>query len=212
MSVQWGIITGVMPPGGWHYPQVLSSGEKVRLWSHSFEQLLADMLDFRRRHSDLCGGAARATIEAVRADLKAYMCAHFRQNCADSPGTSTITARVGIGVTSYQRPIDRTADWLAQLAQLSVPKVDPALAAFRAQICAACPQNVRWATPCAPCNDSVLVSIQNAKGSAQTPYDRHLFSCRIYGHSNEVAVWLADTHSNSEQKAPDICWKTKPHG
>jgi hypothetical protein len=210
MSVQFGIITAVMPPGGWHYPQLLSSGQTVKLSSHSFEQILADMLDFRRRHSDLCGGAAKATIEAVRADLKAYMCAHFRQNCADSPGTNTVTARApGIGITQYQRPIDRTADWLGRIAKTSIPKVDPALAASRAQVCATCPQNIRWATGCGPCNENVSIGIQNAKGSLATPYDRHLFSCRIFGHANEVAIWLSDTHSSSEQKAPAVCWKNQ---
>jgi hypothetical protein len=170
------------------------------------------MLDFRRRHLELCGGAATATIEAVRADLKSYICKHFRQNCADSPTSAAITARVGIGITNYQRPIDRAADWLARIGNLSVQKVDPALASHRAQICAQCPQNVHWQTPCGPCNDNVFVRTQNAKGSLHTPYDRSLAACRIYGHLNEVAVWLSDTHSTSEQKPPPICWKAQDNG
>jgi hypothetical protein len=198
-----------MPPGGWHLPQQLSSGTTIRLEGFTFEQLLENVLDFRRRHLDLCGGAVNATIEKVRADLKDYVCQHFRQNCADSPGTPQ--NRIGIGVTNYQRPIDRAADWLARIGSYQIDKVDAALAAQRAHVCASCPQNVRWATPCAPCNDNVLVRIQNAKGSLSTPYDRNLFVCRIYGHTNEVAVWLADTHSTSELKAPDICWHNN-HG
>lgn len=170
------------------------------------------MLDFRHRHLDLCGGAVKATIESVRADLKTYLCAHFRQNCADSPTSPNITARVGIGITNYERPIDRASDWLAYIGKLAIPKIDPALAAQRAHICATCPQNVRWSTGCAPCNENVLVRIQNAKGSVHTPYDRNLFSCRIFGHVNEVAVWLSDTHSGSEQQPPAICWKAQSNG
>lgn len=212
MAVEFGIITSVMPPGGWHYPQLLSSGQSVRITSHSFEQLLSDMLDFRSRHLELCNGAAKATPESVRADLKSYLCANFRQNCADSPSSSAITARVGIGITNYQRPIDRGADWLAKIGHLQTTKIDPALAGHRAQICAQCAQNVRWVSGCGPCNDNVEVRIQNAKGSFYTPYDRNLGLCRIYGHMNTVAVWLADTHSENDQKPPPICWKAQENG
>jgi hypothetical protein len=208
LSVAFGIITSVVPPGSWHYPQLLSSGQTVRIASHSLEQLLAEMLEFRRRHLELCGGAAKATIEACRADLKDYICQHFRQNCADSPAGPVVTARVGIGITNYQRPIDRAADWLAKITAVSISKVDAALASHRAHICATCPQNVHWETGCAPCNDNVLVRTQNAKGSAHTPYDRSLFACRIHGWVNEVAVWLERPQSQAaaEQKAPPICW------
>jgi hypothetical protein len=198
-----------MPPGGWHYPQVLSSGQTIKITGFTFEQVLENILEFRERHLDLCGGSEKATIEQVRADLKSYLCAHFKQNCADAPTQPHIPTRIGIGVTSYERPIDRASNWLAKLGHQHVDKVDTALAAQRAQICAACPQNVRWATPCGPCNENVSVNIQNAKGSLQTPYDRHLFSCRIYGHVNEVAIWLTDTYSSSERKAPEICWIPK---
>jgi hypothetical protein len=212
VAVEFGIITSVVPPGSWHYPQILSTGQTVRIASHSFEQLLTEMLDFRRRHLELVGGGEKATIESVRADLKTYLCAHFRQNCADSPTSPNITARVGIGITNYQRPIDRAADWLARIGHISIPKVDPALAAQRAHTCAQCPMNVRWATPCGPCNESVEVRIQNSIGSLQTPYDRSLFMCRIFGHTNRVAVWLSDTHSTSEQQPPVICWKAQSNG
>jgi hypothetical protein len=207
VAVEYGIITSVVPPQGWHYPQQLSSGQSVRITGFSFEMLLEAMVDFRRRHPELCGGTAQATIEVVRADLKHYLCSHFRQNCADSPTSPTITSGNGIGITShYHSPIDRAGDWLARIGHHRIEKVDAALASHRAQICAQCPQNIRWATPCAPCNDSILVRIQNAKGSLATPYDRSLQVCRIYGHTNEVAVWLADTHSSSEQQPPPVCW------
>jgi len=208
MAVQYGIITSVMPPSGWHYPQKLSNGEQVRLTGFTFEMLLEAMLDFRRRHPELVGGSSTATIETVRADLKHYLCSHFRQNCADSPASPAITASVGIGMTNvYRTPIDKAGDWLAHIGHHRLEKVDPALAAHRAQICAGCPHNVRWATPCGPCNDSILVRIQNAKGSLATPYDRQLQVCRIYGHTNEVAVWLADTmHLPTEQRPPSFCW------
>jgi hypothetical protein len=101
----------------------------------------------------------------------------------------------------------RAGGWIAALGNTRVEHVDYALAGHRAQVCAQCPQNVRWATPCAPCNDNILVRIQHAKGSLYTPLDRHLFMCRVYGHINEVAVWLTDTHSTSEQPPPPHCWK-----
>jgi hypothetical protein len=204
------MITSVVCPGGWHYPQVLSSGDTVRITGFSFEQLLENMLEFRRRHLELCG-AESARIESVRTDLKKYLCAHFRQNCADSNSTPMVQTG-GIGITNYERPIDRAGNWFGKLSNQTLEKVDAALAAERAHICATFPQNVRWATPCGPCNDNILVRIQNAKGSVHTPYDRNLFLCRVFGHVNEVAVWLADTHSEEQSQPPAVCWMPKNHG
>jgi hypothetical protein len=211
MAVEFGIITSVVPPGSWHYPQALSNGETVRITGFSFEMLLESMLDFRRRHPELCGGMANATIEMCRADLKHYLCTHFRGNCADSPSSPTITAGIGIGMSkAYQTPINRAGDWLAKIGHQRLEKVDAALAAHRAHICAQCPMNIRWETGCGPCNDTIQVRVQNAKGSLMTPYDRQLKMCRTHGFVCEVAVWLQDPQSNAEQDPPDICWLREP--
>jgi hypothetical protein len=203
------MITSVVCPGGWHYPQALSSGQTVKITAFDFEELLKSILEFRTRHIDLCG-AQTARIEAVRNDLKAYICAHFPQNCADSRGP--FGAGSGIGVTNYKLPIDRSGDWLAQAATKRIEHVDMALAAHRAEICAQCQHNIRWATGCASCNDNVQIRTQNLKGNMRTPYDRHLQMCRIFGHVNEVAVWLKDTHSQPEKQPPAHCWKLQENG
>jgi hypothetical protein len=205
LSVEYGIVTSVVMPGGWHYPQALGTGQSVKITAYSFEELLSNILDFRLRHLELCG-APSANIQSVRADLKTYLCANFRQNCADSWSPPAVTPGIG-NRPDYSRPIDRAGAWIAQLGHARVEHVDYALAGHRAQVCVQCPQNVRWSTPCAPCNDNILVRIQQAKGSLYTPLDRRLFMCRLYGHLNEVAVWLTDTHSTSEQPPPPHCWK-----
>lgn len=216
MSVQWGMITSVVCPGGWHYPQLLSSGQTVKITGFSFEQLLENMLDFRRRHIELCGNES-ATIEVVRADLKDYLCKNFKQNCADPAAAGPALTRVGgIGVTNYKTPIDRAANWIAREALARHEYIDVALAAQRAQICVQCQQNVGWQTGCMPCNDNVLVRIQQMKGSMRTPYDRQLHMCRVFGWLNEVAVWLADPAGagpQTEQSQPAHCWvKEKQNG
>lgn len=196
-------------PSGWHYPQSLSSGQTVKITAFDFGELLKNILEFRMRHIDLCG-AENARIEAVRRDLKTYVCANFPQNCADSHGP--FGAGSGIGVTNYRTPIDRSADWLAQTANKRIEHVDMALAAQRAQICAQCRMNVQWGTGCASCNDNVQVRTQNLKGNMRTPYDRHLQMCRVFGHVNEVAVWLKDTHSTPGTNPPPHCWKVTENG
>ena len=214
MAVEYGIITSVIPPGGWHYVQKLSSGQSHKIIGYSFEQLLDNILDFRRGHIELCG-AESAYIEAVRADLKAYLCAHFRQNCADSP----VMPQTGTGIvnsaSSYNRPIDRAANWLAQIeaanwiAQIAGARpefIDIGVAGARAQICAQCPQNVRWQTACAPCNETVEIRLQNFKGNLRTPFDNRLHMCRIFGHVNAAAVWLKDTQTTPISPQPAHCW------
>ena len=198
MSVEHGIITSVVPPGGWHYQQVLSSGETVRVNGFSFEQLISNLVDFRRRHSDLTGGAAKSEERVIVADIRDYYCRNFRQNCAGGAATPTVESG-GIGVTNYVSPINKAADWLAQIGNSRVEQVDAALASQRAQVCAQCSQNVGWRTSCGPCNDNILIRAQRAKGSLATPFDRNLGVCRVFGHLNEVAVWLANTQSTPQQ-------------
>jgi hypothetical protein len=207
VSVEFGIITSVIPPQGWHFPQQLSSGQTHKITGFSFEQLLENMLEFRRRHLDLCG-AENARIEAVRADLKAYLCAHFKQNCADSPGGVPQASGIGTSIVQkdYNRPIDRAGSWLSEIALTRPELVDYGLSGHRAQICAQCPQNVRWKTSCAPCNETVEVRIQNLLGNLRTPYDDRLFMCRCYGWANAAAVWMKDPKSTAIYPPPDHCW------
>ena len=202
MSVEFGIITSIVPPGGWHFEQALSSGQSVRIAGGSFEQLIAALVEFRLRHSDLCGGAARADVGNVRADIRDYYCRNFRQNCAG--GYSPPAARGP--VNQYVSPINRAADWLVRIGNARLEHVDAALAAQRAYVCAQCPQNVQWQSGCTACNTNIQVRTQNAKGSAATPYDKNLLVCRCYGHANEVAVWLKNTLSQSEHEPPAHCW------
>jgi hypothetical protein len=206
VAVEYGIITSVIPPGGWHYVQKLSSGQSHKIIGYSFEQLLENILEFRRQHIELCG-AENAYIEAVRADLKSYLCANFRQNCADSPSLPQTGSGIGIiDRSNYQRPIDRAGNWIAQIAQARPEFVDIGIAGHRAQICAQCPQNVRWQTSCAPCNETVEVRLQNFKGSLHTPFDNRLFMCRVFGHVNAAAVWLQDTQTTPISPQPAHCW------
>jgi hypothetical protein len=206
MSVQYGIITSVIPPMGWHYLQSLSSGQTHKITGFSFEQLLENILDFRRRHIELCG-AESAYIELVRADLKDYLCAHFRQNCADSASAPHKTIGIGMPNREYNRPIDRAGNWLAEVSKQKQEFVDLGLAGHRAQICAECRENIRWETPCAPCNENIHIRLQNFKGNLRTPYDSRLFMCRVYGHSNQAAIWMTDTQSTPIHPAPANCWK-----
>lgn len=203
MAVEFGIITSVVPPGGWHYPQELSTGGTHRIIGFSFEELLANMVEFRTRHLELCGGHQNISIEAVRRDLKAYLCKHFRQNCGDSPGPQ---AGQPIARPSRPRPIDRAANWLAERAKTPVNLVDLALATHRAEICAQCPLNIHWQTGCAPCNANVEVRIQQLKANQRTQWDSRLFLCRVFGHINSVAVWMTDTQSPPDLAPPPHCW------
>jgi hypothetical protein len=206
VSVEFGIITSVVPPGGWHYVQKLASGQTHKVIGFSFEQLIDNILDFRRRHLDLCG-AENAYIEAVRADLKAYYCANFRQNCADSSPAPHKVQGLGFIRRDYSAPIDRAGNWLGQFASFKPEFVDTGLAGHRAQICAQCSLNIRWQTPCAPCNETIEVRLQNFLGNLRTPLDHQLHMCRSYGHINRAAVWLSDTQSHPLHPPPAHCWK-----
>jgi hypothetical protein len=206
VAVEFGIITSVVCPGGWHYPQQLSSGQTVKLTGFSFEQLLENILDFRRRHIELCG-AENAYIEQVREDLKAYLCKHFPQNCADSKPSPKKVQGIGMTNRDYHRPIDRAGNWLAEVAHRKHDFVDVGLASHRAEICAQCPQNIRWQSACAPCNETVEVRLQNFKGNLRTPYDPRLHLCRVYGHHNAAAIWMNDTQSSPINPVPAHCWK-----
>jgi hypothetical protein len=52
----------------------------------------------------------------------------------------------------------------------------------------------------------VLIRVQQLKGNQKTQFDSQLFMCRVWGHINSVAVWMADTQSAPEHDPPANCW------
>lgn len=85
----------------------------------------------------------------------------------------------------------------------------------RAQICRACPYNIRFPTPCTGVCGELLSLAQRVAGNQGTQYDRSLFSCSICGCYCAAAIWIPLEHQckgvtadmAKQFSAVPGCWK-----
>jgi hypothetical protein len=70
------------------------------------------------------------------------------------------------------------------------PLENAATAEARASICAVCPNNVQFSTPCGGICGTLKKMVQSIVGSAGTSKDHQLKSCYICGCYIQSAVWL----------------------
>jgi hypothetical protein len=200
--IKHNIKTLVIPPGGWHYEQPLDAGGFLRIEGQSFERLEDLVFEFRLSHPELVptGSLSR---ESVDADLEHWICSRFPNQCA-SPSSATPAVSPNGGGPVYRKPIERIQDWFKGLGDKEF--ADPATANSRSDICAKCPQNIGWRTPCQPCVQAIERQILRVRGSRSTSNDIALEFCRVFGHHNKLAVWLKNTHSSSSHELPAFCW------
>lgn len=208
-TVDWRVIEGVVCPGGWHYLQpLLNNPQPLKIEAITYQLLLNKVFKWRLEHLDLVPQGAVA-MRRVERDIKAYICTSFPHQC-NPIGRGTIIANPRMEAPPRVRPITplihRIETWLATVCNRPFNPVDPVKAQQRARICMQCPQNVRWDSNCGPCNGNIKRRSLLLRGDLYLPQDPHLRGCRVFGHLNEVAVWLPDTRSIASDEIPSICW------
>lgn len=196
----------MIPPGGWSFEQVVENSTPFKIEGQTYAQLEDKVFSFRLANVELIPSGT-ATRESVRSDIRAFICPRFPTQCSDDWGIplpketpSQVTGTV------YRMPIQRLEDWIKKLAFSEIQFNDASSAAVRASTCAECPQNIGWKTSCAPCVGSVSTRIARYKGDRHTPLDSKLQACRVFGHHNELAVWMSDTLSTANDTPPPECW------
>jgi hypothetical protein len=201
-----GIITGMVMPGGFHFPQKLTSGQIVRIEGQGYEELERRVLEFRLRQGSLVDPSG-CDLEVVRADLKNYICTNFPRNCTQTPRAAPAPTDAPIIRRPFYPNIQRLSEWYARVAYRSLQFVDAAEANRRAAICAGCPQNCDFVGGCAPCNHQIERNALMVLGGRRVQNEPDLKACRVFGHHLPAAVWMRDPYSEPSHEVPSFCWK-----
>lgn len=198
-----GIKLLVIPPGGWKFSQPIENANPFLIEGQTYGQLEAKVFDFRLANIEIIPSGT-ATRESVRDDIRSFICSQYPNQCTGNiqreQSVSPVTG------TTYSAPITRVDDWFKVLAFSNLEWKDAASAIAASTTCSTCPQNVVWQVPCVPCVEAVHRRIARYKGDRSTPLDGQLKSCRLFGHHNELAVWLKNTFSKPKDTLPEYCW------
>ena len=185
--------------------QPVEHGSAYRIEGQTYDILENRVFEFRLANVEIIP-TGTATRESVQEDLKIFTCSRAPGQCTDhwrsSPGPSVESPKV----KAYNLPIQRLEDWIKQISVTEIPWAQASRAVSSAQTCASCPQNIAWKTGCAPCVESIQKRLVRYKGDRKTPVDNQLQACRIFGHHNEIAVWMLNTMSTAKETPPEACW------
>jgi hypothetical protein len=204
------VVSGLVPPGGWHYRQKLvSSPARPRnqvIGAVTYEQLVENVFQFRLNNLEMVPSGT-ATREQAEQDITFYLCGHWPHNCTGSKAELANAGRTPPTVKHYSRPINRIEDWLTVLSERPLKWVDQARASERARICLKCPLNQTWRTGCGPCNENAARRATLFLGSRSTGLESKLKGCVSFGTLLNLSVWLENDFTAPGRKPPDECWK-----
>lgn len=201
----YGINTGVVPPGGWHYKQPWGEpGETHDIGGPGYtpDILVMEVTRFRIEQNIPMGDPAHDVAEYIRSIAPGN---NLRHRSAYDPATTKA------------RPIrplaERVREWLTikrmKPVRLHVTTDDPRKCGLR---CANCTHNIRnWHSSCVPCNEKIEHEGMNLRQRTSFELDKKLGCCRLYGMFLPAAIFLdMDDHPDRLPNSPSICWVKKP--
>jgi hypothetical protein len=210
------VVSSLVPPGGWHFRQKLSSSPQrpqyQLIGAQSYDQLVENVFRFRLNNLEMVPSGT-ATREQVAADIQYFICGRFPTNCTGSKAELHLAQEGNpprsVNKPGYGRPLNRIEDWLTHLGEKNLQWVDQARATERAQICIGCKLNQAWRSGCRPCNDNVGRRALLLRGSHTTGLEPKLKACVSYGTLLELSVWLENDFSAPRARPKPIpeCWK-----
>lgn len=195
------VIQGIIPPGGWHF----KVDERTRLASSDFPRLVQMLADYRVSNMLPLGDPLK--------DLEDYICTTWPHMCHKAGPN----ARVSIEVVSLPKPdmsgaptlVDQMIKWLDDMtAGVSMDNIvlEPE-ARRRADICASCPNNVKWKTGCGTCNDNIERVSGIVRMGRRLLKNPRLKACGLTFMELKAAVWLRRERVVREDATlPDYCW------
>jgi hypothetical protein len=194
-----GIISGMKPAnGGWKFPQRMADGTNQWLSADSADKLLEKVQIVRIENAMPIGDPAR--------DIAEYIRVHSPANDAFRYGRPQGAPQV-THVREIVSLIERMKIWLVGTAKRSVTLVREDDALSRGNICAQCPQNIRWETSCDSCNSDIVYRSNNLRQRPKFSLDKKLRGCRLHGFPCQSAIFIdRDNLPPRHEKAPDACW------
>lgn len=145
----------------------------------------------------------------LREELEQWICSQLPQDCTEVD--MSIPQKRSLTLTD----VIRGTKVLASFVLDGMKPVSREEAERRAQVCIACPYNIRFPTPCTGvCGELLNLALQFS-GNQGTQYDRALKSCNVCGCYNMAQIWIPIenlkrglTEDMEKQfKAVPNCWK-----
>ena len=185
-------ISGMVPPGGWHY----RDGD-VKLEGWSLDNLYDVVSNFREEN--------HLPIGDIKGDVNAFLCGSYPNYCH---GVDMV---VVTSVTPANRESELLEDitiWTKNIlnSKKQIRFVIDEIAEERAKICLDCQKNINWRAGCKSCIvavDRLSTSIRRAKDTNSTP---RLGGCAVMRHDNRSAVFFDSEHFEPSSDLPEKCW------
>lgn len=202
--IQTRVIQGIICPGGWHY----KIDERTQLNAPDFPRLVQMLADYRVNNMLPLGDPL--------GDLEEYICTTWPHMC-HSAGPN---ASVEVKIVALPRPshpgqlslVDRMIKWLDKMSSgvsMDIIVLEPE-ARRRADICASCPNNVKWKTGCGTCNDNIDRLSGIIRMGRRLIKNPRLKACSMTAMELKSAVWLRKERIASDAPSlPSWCWARK---
>ncbi len=188
----YGLITEIRPPYGWYFIQPLKDDS------------------FRIEGPDYPGLVRLVTLYRISAglplgDVEHDICLFTRER---SPMNDFWKGRVYPPIIDPNQPISaRLTQWLASMKLARVKIVSKAEAKTRADICENCPQNIKWKSKCAPCNEAIESDGRIVRRFAASEHDGKLNACRLHSVLLSCAIFIDRAFlPPRNEKSPSDCW------
>jgi hypothetical protein len=198
--MQTRIITGMIPPDGWHY---LQEG-KFRVDASSYDELIVAVINWRLQNQRGVGDA--------KGDIDQFICSNFPRQCQGVGPKGQINVRATVAqkaLTAGARFVDRIIQWAVDAMNEGHGKdLEPAQeAARRAAICVECPRNSTWENSCPSCvthAQRLMTIIRQGKDIPSLAPRLH--ACSDTNMDNRTSIWIKRHLLRKSPNMPKACW------
>ena len=181
----------VVPPGGWHFFDL-----GIRLSADSYEELYKVVLRFRLQN--------RAPIETIQEEINRYIAGLSPSHVIRVTPPPTTPKKKGLGDRVYDWACSTYSNWTPSRRKAPMPDAER-----RAEVCLACPKNLRYRSGCPACvsqTHRLLTALRDGRHSRR---EQDLGGCDVLGLDTATAILLEDDTIGpkvSNNALPKNCW------
>lgn len=186
----------IVPSGGWHYIE-----DGMRTDGTSYSDLIQKVLIWKLQ--------ARKSVHNVQNEVNAFI-------GLISPSSVLIRTPSQPHKQRREKTLaDKVYNFACRVYDAFRPdkmSATPVEAERRAQICANCPYNLKYAFNCAACESETTRLLQAVRANRKTTRECSLNACERLGYDLNTAVWLENDQLGELSEDPHLprnCWRKK---
>jgi hypothetical protein len=189
------VITGIVPPTGWHYDQGIA-----RIEAPTYDALPAAVEHYRVMNDIPLGDVA--------ADIEKQICQKYPRQCRSGEVVSTsFSVKKTSSKTPMSQLIDDAVAWARALSASAIIPVTKDVAEKRAQVCATCPAMIKY-SGCPDCVADIERRSAHLRASQDTAHTRKLGGCKAWRVDARSACFLSREllPQHPINDPPRACW------